>query len=54
MVTVDGTTSRNRMPDAATASQITRMVSRMTMRSRVTGLSHGPRSRAGARVRCPV
>ena len=41
MVTTDGTTSRNRMPEAATASQITRIVRRMTMRSRVTGLSHG-------------
>ena len=41
------------MPEAATASQITRIVKRMTMRSRVTGLSHGSAA-LGARVKCPV
>ena len=49
MVTIDGTTSRSRMPEAATASQITSIVSRMTMRSRVTGLSHGSRRRGRSR-----
>ena len=49
IVTSEGTTSRNSRPDAAVASQTTMMMTTMTMRSRVTGLSHGAggRGRAG-------
>jgi hypothetical protein len=52
-VNSEGTTSRNKSPEAAVASQIATMVTRMMTRSRVTG--SGQRPVAGAAcVRCPA